>query len=48
VRARIEREFAGWQFVHQNVLELEAERSELLRTSRDVNYRAIIATGFHP
>jgi len=35
VRARIEREFAGWQFVHQNVLELEAERSELLRTSSD-------------
>lgn len=24
VRARVEREFAGWQFVHQNVLELEA------------------------
>jgi transposase len=35
VRARVEREFAGWQFVHQNVLELEAERSELLRTSSE-------------
>jgi len=35
VRARVEREFAGWQFVHQNVLELEAERAELLRTSSE-------------
>jgi transposase len=35
VRARVEREFAGWQFVHQNILELEAERSELLRTSSE-------------
>lgn len=35
VRARVEREFAGWQFVHQNVLELEAKRSELLRTSSE-------------
>jgi transposase len=35
VRARVEREFVGWQFVHQNILELEAERSELLRTSSE-------------
>jgi transposase len=35
VRARVEREFAGWQFVHQNVLELEAKRLELLRTSSE-------------
>jgi transposase len=35
VRARVEREFAGWQFVHQNVLELEVERAELLRTSSE-------------
>jgi len=35
VRARVEREFASWQFVHQNILELEAERSELLRTSNE-------------
>jgi len=41
VRARVEREFAGWQFVHQNVLELEAERSELLRTSSEPNVELV-------
>jgi transposase len=35
VRARIEREYAGFQFTHQQILELEAERAALLRTSTD-------------
>jgi transposase len=35
VRARMEREYAGHQFVHQHILELEAERAALLRTSQE-------------
>ncbi len=35
LRARVEREYAGLQFVHQHILELEAERTALLRTSTD-------------
>jgi transposase len=45
VRARVEREFAGWQFVHQNILELEAERSELLRTSVELVHRLLRLCG---
>jgi len=35
LRARLEREFAGWQFAHQQVHDLEAERRRLLRTSEE-------------
>jgi transposase len=34
-RARLEREYTGFQFAHQHILELEAERAALLRTSDD-------------
>jgi transposase len=35
LRARLEREYAGWQFVNGHIQELEAQRAELLRTSSD-------------
>lgn len=35
LRARLEREFSAWQFADQHVNELEAQRTELLRTSHD-------------
>jgi transposase len=35
LRSRLEREYAGWQFVDGQIQELEAERAELLRTSTD-------------
>jgi transposase len=35
VRARLEREYAGLEFVHRHIQELEAERATLLRTSTD-------------
>jgi transposase len=35
VRARIEREYAGWVFVRQHIQALEAERATLLRSSTD-------------
>jgi transposase len=35
LRARLHREFAGYQFVTQQVQELEAERRELLRSSTE-------------
>jgi transposase len=37
LRARLHREFAGYQFVTQQVQELEAERRELLRNSTEPN-----------
>lgn len=33
--ARLQREFTCWQFVHQQILELEAERRTVLRTSQE-------------
>lgn len=33
--ARLQREFSGWQFVHGQILELEAERRTVLRTSQE-------------
>lgn len=35
LRSRLEHEYAGWQFVSQQIQELEAQRAELLRTSSD-------------
>jgi transposase len=35
LRARLEREYACWQFVDWRIKELEAERRELIRTSPD-------------
>jgi len=35
LRSRLEREYAGLQFVAQQIKELEAERKELIRTSTD-------------
>jgi transposase len=33
--ARLQREFTCWQFVHQQILELESERRTVLRTSQE-------------
>jgi transposase len=35
LRTRIQREYATWQFIQQQIQELEAEREELIRTSDD-------------
>jgi transposase len=35
LRTRLEREHAGWEFVNQQVKEVEAERTEAIRTSDD-------------
>jgi transposase len=37
VRARLEREYTCRQAIHQHILELEAERAELIRTSKDAS-----------
>ena len=41
LRSRLEREFASWQFVDQQIRELEAERTELIRTSEDPNVEQV-------
>lgn len=35
LRSRLKREYAGWEFVNQQVKEVEAERTEAIRTSDD-------------
>jgi transposase len=39
--ARLEREWAGWQFADQHVNELEAQRSEQLRTADDPDVQQV-------
>ncbi len=41
LRSRLEREYAGYQFVAEQVQELEAERRELLRTSTEPNVEQV-------
>jgi hypothetical protein len=35
LRTRLQREFTCWQFVHRQILELEAERRAVLRSSQE-------------
>ena len=41
VRARLEREYTCGQAIHQHILELEAERAELIRTSKDASVEKV-------
>jgi transposase len=41
LRARLEREYAGLEFVRQQITELEAERRELIRTSDDASVEKV-------
>jgi hypothetical protein len=41
LRARLEREYAGWEFAQQQVKELEAERAEMIRTSEDASVEQV-------
>jgi len=41
VRARLEREYTCGQAIHQHILQLEGERAELLRTSKDASVEKV-------
>jgi transposase len=41
LRARLQREYAAWCFVDQQIRELEAERAELIRDSKDPNVEQV-------